>query len=51
LAYHTNRRNQPEVDLAAGFAAVDQELADAQAQALVTEGGEAVTPPEGADAA
>jgi DNA-directed RNA polymerase subunit beta' len=51
LAYHTNRRNQPEVDLAAGFAAVDQELADAQAEALVTEGGEAVTPPEGADAA
>ena len=51
LAYHTNRRNRTEVELAAGFAAVDQEMAEAQAEALATEGGEAPPPPEGADAA
>ena len=51
LAYHTNRRNRTEVELAAGFAAVDQEMAEAQAEAMVTEAGEASTPPEGVDAA
>jgi DNA-directed RNA polymerase subunit beta' len=51
LAYHTNRRNRTEVELAAGFAAVDQEMAEAQAEAMATEAGEASTPPEGVDAA
>ena len=55
LAYHTNRRNRTEVELAAGFAAVDEGIAaaeaEAQAEALATEGGEASPPPEGADAA
>jgi len=59
LAYHTNRRNQPEVDLAAGFAAVDQELAEAAAEAEAEAAAETIggeppsepTPPEGADAA
>ena len=55
LAYHTNRRNRTEVELAAGFAAVDEGLAaaeaEAQVEALATAGGEASPPPEGADAA
>jgi DNA-directed RNA polymerase subunit beta' len=51
LAYHTNRRNRTEVELAAGFAAVDQEMAEAQAEAMATEAGEASTPSEGVDAA
>jgi DNA-directed RNA polymerase subunit beta' len=54
LAYHTNRRNRTEIELAAGFAAVDEGLAaaeaEAEAEALATDGGEA-PPSEGADAA
>ena len=54
LAYHTNRRNRTEVELAAGFAAVDEGIAaaeaQAQAEALATADGDAL-PPEGADAA
>jgi DNA-directed RNA polymerase subunit beta' len=54
LAYHTNRRNRADVELAAGFAAVDEGIAaaeaEAQAEALATAGGDS-PPPEGADAA